>query len=190
MNTDTNINNTIASATTAAANNLLVDVTTWKETALNLSRILSEQTELVDLLNKKLVDLAIRNEELVKENAVLHSRFEAQFRSEFENMIKSSEVVTKITFVDNRKFNNETLYIKGEVKLNDLTKEMKNTFGRNCTNHFGETESKLQTCVIEINNFDDGRIEVEIIDKDDPEILHGGENTIAQFINAYNKFMN
>jgi len=200
MNTNTNLNNTIASATTTAANNLLVDITTWKETALNLSRVLSEQTEIVDLLNKKLVELANRNEELVKENAILHSRFEAQFQSGFEDMIKISknikkvetdeEVVTKITFVDNRKFNNETLYIKGEVKLNDLTKEMQNTFGRHCTNHLGETDLVLQTSIIEMNDFDDDRIEVEIIDKDDTEILHGGENTIAQFINVYNKFMN
>ena len=98
MNTNANINNTIA--TTTAANNLLTDVTTWKETALNLSRILSDQTDIVNLLNKKLMELASKNEELSKENAELRFKVEIPTKSNTaENKIKDDDVVTKICFL-------------------------------------------------------------------------------------------
>lgn len=71
--TTTTANNAATSSATAAAN-LLADVTTWKEAALNLSRILSDQTDVVNLLNKKLMELVKENEELSKENAELRSK--------------------------------------------------------------------------------------------------------------------
>lgn len=71
MNKNTN---NAATSTSSTAANLLVDITTWKEAALNLSRVLSEQTKIVDLLSKKLMELASKNEELSKENAELRSK--------------------------------------------------------------------------------------------------------------------
>lgn len=195
MNTDTNINNTIASATTTATNNLLVDVTTWKGTALNLSRILSEQTELIDILNKKLVDLAFKNEVLTKENADLRFRFEALVKSEFKDMIKndttkkSEDVMTKITFVNSKYFNNEVLYVIGEIRLKDLPKEMQETFESQCTTHFGKTDPVIESCRIMLGDFDDDRIEIEIVDKDDTILFCEGKSTVEKFIIEYNKFM-
>lgn len=194
MNTDTNINNTIASATTTAANNLLADVTTWKETALNLSRILTEQTEIVNLLNKKLVDLSFKNEVLTKENVDFRFRLEALVKSEFEDMFKndttkkSEDVMTKITFVNSKNFNNEVLYVIGEIRLKDLPKEMQDTFESQCTIHFGKTDPVIENCLIMLGNFDDDRIEIEIVDKDDAILFCEGESTVEKFINEYNKF--
>lgn len=198
MNTDTNINNTITSATTTAANNLLADITTWKETALNMSRILTEQTKLVDFLNKKLVDLSFKNEVLAKENVDLRFRFEALVKSEVENMFKNDtteektedrEVMTKITFVNSRNFNNEVLYVIGEIKLKDLPKKMQETFESQCTSHFGKTDPVIQSCLIMLGNFDDDRIEIEIMDKDNTILFCEGESTVEKFINEYNKFI-
>jgi hypothetical protein len=184
MNMNTNINNTIASATTTAANNLLTDVTTWKETALNLSRILSDQTDIVNLLNKKLIELACKNEELSKENAKLRSKVEILTKS---NTFEEDEVMTKIIFVDNRNYD-KILYIAGEIRLKDLTKEMQETFKSHCTNHLGETDFVIKNCLIELDNFDNNRIEVEIKDRNDIILSYEGK-TVEEFIDEYNKFI-
>lgn len=181
MNTNANINNTIA--TTTAANNLLTDVTTWKGTALNLSRILSEQTDIVNLLNKKLIELACKNEELSKENAELRSKVEIPTKS---NTVEEDEVMTKIIFVDNRNYD-KILYIAGEIRLKDLPKEMQETFESQCTTHFGKTDPVIESCCIMLGNFDD-RIEIEIKDRDDIILSYEGK-TVEEFINEYNKFM-
>lgn len=185
----TTTNNTIA--TTAAANNLLTDVTTWKETALNLSRILSDQTDIVNLLNKKLIELACKNEELSKENAELRSKVEIPIKSNTVEDKVEDKVMTKITFVDNRKFYDETLYIVGVIRLKDLPKEMQKTFESesHCTNHLSETDLIIHNCFIELGNFNEDRIEVEIMYKDDTILFCEGESTIEKFINEYNKFM-
>lgn len=185
MNTNTNINNTTASATTTAANNFLIDVTTWKETALNLSRILSEQTDIVNLLNKKLMELASKNEELSKENAKLRSKVEILTKS---NTVEEDEVMTKITFVDDKKFYDKILYIAGEIRLKDLTKEMQETFKSHCTNHLGKTDFVIKNCLIESDNFDNNRIEVEIMERNDIMLCYEGK-TVEEFINEYNKFI-
>ena len=185
MNTDTNINNTIASATTTAANNLLTDVTTWKETALNLSRILSDQTDIVNLLNKKLIELACKNEELSKENAKLRSKVEILTKS---NTVEEDEVMTKIIFVDNRNYD-KILYIAGEIRLKDLPKEMQETFESQCTTHFGKTDPVIESCRIMLGDFDDDRIEIEIVDKDDTILFCEGKSTVEKFIIEYNKFI-
>ena len=184
MNTDTNINNTIASATTTAANNLLTDVTTWKETALNLSRILTEQIDIVNLLNKKLIELACKNEELSKENAELRSKVEIPTKS---NTVEEDEVMTKIIFVDNRNYD-KILYIAGEIKLKDLPKKMQETFESQCTTHFGKTDPVIESCCIMLGDFDNNRIEVEIKDRDDIILSYEGK-TVEEFIIEYNKFM-
>ena len=161
MNTNVNINNTIATATTTAANNLLTDVTTWKETALNLSRILSDQIDIVNLLNKKLMELASKNEELSKENAELRSKVEILTKSNtveiltksntVENKVKDNDVVTKIVFYDCYQFRYETLYIEGEVKLQDLPNNMQKDFGYHCTTNSTECEV-IQDCIVEFGN--------------------------------------
>jgi hypothetical protein len=169
MNTNANINNTIATTTTA--NNLLTDVTTWKETALNLSRILSDQTDIVNLLNKKLMELASKNKELSKENAELRFKVEIPTKSNTaENKIKDDDVVTKIVFYDYYQFCYETLYIEGEVKLQDLPNDMQKEFGYHCTTHSGECELVLQDCIVEFGNTL-GRIEIDILNKDEYDTI-------------------
>ena len=191
MNTDTNINNTIASATTTATNNLLVDVTTWKETALNLSRILSEQTNIVNLLNKKLMELASKNEELSKENAELRSKVEIPTKSNtVENKIKDDDVVTKIVFYDCYQFRYETLYIEGEVKLQDLPNDMQKEFGYHCTTHSAECELVIQDCIVEFGNTL-GCIEIEILNKEEYDTISFNKELcdVKQFIDAYDRFI-
>lgn len=166
-NTTTNINNAIA--TTAATNNLLTDITTWKETALNLSRILSDQTDIVNLLNKKLMELASKNEELSKENAELRSKVEIPTKSNtVENKVKDDDVVTKIVFYDYYQFCYETLYIEGEVKLQDLPNDMQKEFGNTL-----------------------GRIEIDILNKDEYDTISFNKKLcdVKQFIDAYDRFI-
>ena len=189
MNTNANINNTIA--TTTAANNLLTDVTTWKETALNLSRILSDQTDIVNLLNKKLMELASKNEELSKENAELRFKVEIPTKSNTaENKIKDDDVVTKIVFYDYYQFCYETLYIEGEVKLQDLPNDMQKEFGYHCTTHSGECELVLQDCIVEFGNTL-GRIEIDILNKDEYDTISFNKELcdVKQFIDAYDRFI-
>lgn len=184
MNTNTNINNAIASTTTAAANNLLTDVTTWKETALNLSRILSDQTDIVNLLNKKLIELS-------KENAELRSKVEIPTKSNtVENKVKDDDVVTKIVFYDCYQFCYETLYIKGEVKLQDLPNDMQKEFGYHCTTHSAECELVLQDCIVEFGNTL-GRIEIDILNKDEYDTISFNKELcdVKQFIDAYDRFI-
>lgn len=173
-NTTANINNAIASATTTSTNNLLADITTWKETALNLSRILSEQTDIVNLLNKKLIELS-------KENAELRSKVEM-----VENKIKN-DVVTKIAFYDCCQFCYNILYIEGEVKLQDLPNDMQKEFGYHCTTHSVKCEPVLQDRIIEFG-YNLGYIEIEILNKDSIPYNKDLCN-IKQFINAYNEFV-
>lgn len=188
-NTTTNINNAIA--TTAATNNLLTDITTWKETALNLSRILSDQTDIVNLLNKKLMELASKNEELSKENAELRSKVEIPTKSNtVENKVKDDDVVTKIVFYDYYQFCYETLYIEGEVKLQDLPNDMQKEFGYHCTTHSGECELVLQDCIVEFGNTL-GRIEIDILNKDEYDTISFNKKLcdVKQFIDAYDRFI-
>ena len=189
MNTNANINNTIA--TTTAANNLLTDVTTWKETALNLSRILSDQTDIVNLLNKKLMELASKNEELSKENAELRSKVEIPTKSNtVENKVKDDDVVTKIVFYDYYQFRYETLYIKGEVKLQDLPNDMQKEFGYHCTTHSAECELVIQDCIVEFGNTL-GCIEIEILNKEEYDTISFNKELcdVKQFIDAYDRFI-
>lgn len=191
MNTNANINNTIATATTTAANNLLTDVTTWKETALNLSRILSDQTDIVNLLNKKLMELASKNEELSKENAELRSKVEIPTKSNtVENKIKDDDVVTKIVFYDCYQFRYETLYIEGEVKLQDLPNDMQKEFGYHCTTHSAECELVIQDCIVEFGNTL-GCIEIEILNKEEYDTISFNKELcdVKQFIDAYDRFI-
>ena len=197
MNTNANINNTIATATTTAANNLLTDVTTWKETALNLSRILTDQTNIVNLLNKKLMELASKNEELSKENAELRSKVEILTTVEIptksntvENKVKDDDVVTKIVFYDCYQFRYETLYIKGEVKLQDLPNDMQKEFGYHCTTHSVECELVIQDCIVEFGNTL-GRIEIEILNKEEYDTVSFNKELcdVKQFIDAYDRFI-
>ena len=191
MNTNANINNTIAIATTTAANNLLTDVTTWKETALNLSRILSDQTDIVNLLNKKLMELASKNEELSKENAELRSKVEIPTKSNtVENKIKDDDVVTKIVFYDCYQFRYETLYIEGEVKLQDLPNDMQKEFGYHCTTHSAECELVIQDCIVEFGNTL-GCIEIEILNKEEYDTISFNKELcdVKQFIDAYDRFI-
>lgn len=191
MNTNVNINNTIATATTTAANNLLTDVTTWKETALNLSRILSDQTDIVNLLNKKLMELASKNEELSKENAELRSKVEIPTKSNtVENKIKDDDVVTKIVFYDCYQFRYETLYIEGEVKLQDLPNDMQKEFGYHCTTHSAECELVIQDCIVEFGNTL-GCIEIEILNKEEYDTISFNKELcdVKQFIDAYDRFI-
>lgn len=189
MNTNANINNT--TATTTAANNLLTDVTTWKETALNLSRILSDQTDIVNLLNKKLMELASKNEELSKENAELRSKVEIPTKSNtVENKIKDDDVVTKIVFYDCYQFRYETLYIEGEVKLQDLPNDMQKEFGYHCTTHSAECELVIQDCIVEFGNTL-GCIEIEILNKEEYDTISFNKELcdVKQFIDAYDRFI-
>lgn len=191
MNTNANINNTIATATITAANNLLTDVTTWKETALNLSRILSDQTDIVNLLNKKLMELASKNEELSKENAELRSKVEIPIKSNtVENKIKDDDVVTKIVFYDCYQFRYETLYIEGEVKLQDLPNNMQKDFGYHCTTHSAECELVIQDCIVEFGNTL-GCIEIEILNKEEYDTISFNKELcdVKQFIDAYDRFI-
>lgn len=188
-NTTANINNAIA--TTAATNNLLTDITTWKETALNLSRILSDQTDIVNLLNKKLMELASKNEELSKENAELRSKVEIPTKSNtVENKVKDDDVVTKIVFYDYYQFCYETLYIEGEVKLQDLPNDMQKEFEYHCTTHSGECELVLQDCIVEFGNTL-GRIEIDILNKDEYDTISFNKKLcdVKQFIDAYDRFI-
>lgn len=190
MNTNVNINNTIATATTTAANNLLTDVTTWKETALNLSRILSNQTDIANLLNKKLMELASKNEELSKENAELRSKVEILIKSNtVENKVKDNDVVTKIVFYDCYQFRYETLYIEGEVKLQDLPNNMQKEFGYHCTTNSAECEV-IQDCIVEFGNTL-GCIEIEILNKEEYDTISFNKELcdVKQFIDAYDRFI-
>ena len=189
MNTNANINNTIA--TTTAANNLLTDVTTWKETALNLSRILSDQTDIVNLLNKKLMELASKNEELSKENAELRSKVEIPTNNnKVENKVNDEKKKKKIVFYDYYQFRYETLYIKGEVKLQDLPNDMQKEFGYHCTTHSAECELVIQDCIVEFGNTL-GCIEIEILNKEEYDTISFNKELcdVKQFIDAYDRFI-
>lgn len=200
MNTNANINNTIATATTTAANNLLTNVTIWKETALYLNGILSNQTDITNLLNKKLMELASKNEELSKENAELRSKVEILTKSNtveiptksntVENKVKDDDIVTKIVFYDRYQLRYETLYIKGEVKLQDLPNDMQRDFGYHCTTHSAECELVIQDCIVEFGNTL-GCIEIEILNKEEYDTISFNKELcdVKQFIDAYDRFI-
>lgn len=177
MNNNTNNTNAIVN-----------DVDAWRNAALALSQGLSNQTELVNILNSKIKELTEKCEKLEKENKelllssknIMNDNNKVQMKVE-EN--ETEEVMTKVTFRNFHYFCDDILFIDGEIKLQDLPNEMKRIFEGKCTTHFAKCEPVIHDCLVEIG--DKGSyIEIEILNSN-----YGKTHTIKDFIDTYNSFI-
>lgn len=161
----------------------IFDVEAWRNSAIALSKALSNQTELVDILNNKIKELSERCEKLEKENKelLLSSKNNMNDKVQMKVEEKTEEVMTKVTFHNYHYFCDDILFIDGEIKLQDLPNVMKRIFEGKCTTHFAKCDPVIHDCLVEIG--DKGSY-IEILDSN-----YGKTHTIKDFIDTYNSFI-
>lgn len=171
-------------------NAIVNDVDIWRNSALALSKALSNQTELINILNSKINELTEKCEKLEKENKELFLSSKVQTEEPEEVQVEEEpEEITRIAFYDCQQFCYNILYIKGEVKLKDLPNKMQKDFEGHCTTHFSKCEPVLQDCIVEFG-INLGYIDIEILCKKyDPVPYNKELCSVKQFIDTYNNFI-
>ena len=174
-------------------NTNIIDAEAWKNQSMILSKALSNQTDFVDILKNKIKELTKRCEELEKENKELKHQMvnknEVQTTNDDKVQTEEPEEITRIAFYDCQQFCYNILYIKGEVKLQDLPNKMQKDFEGYCTTHFAKCEPVLQDCIVEFG-INLGYIDIEILCKKyDPVPYNKELCSVKQFIDAYNEFI-
>ena len=169
-------------------NTNIIDAETWKNQSMILSKALSNQTDFVDILKNKIKELTKKCEELEKENKELKHQIQMTNKNEIQTE-EEPEEITRIAFYDCQQFCYNILYIKGEVKLQDLPNKMQKDFEGHCTTHFAKCEPVLQNCIVEFG-INLGYIDIEILCKKyDPVPYNKELCSVKQFIDAYNEFI-
>ena len=86
---------------------------------------------------------------------------EVQTTNDDKVQTEEPEEITRIAFYDCQQFCYNILYIKGEVKLQDLPNKMQKDFEGYCTTHFAKCEPVLHDCIVEFG-INLGYIDIEI----------------------------